>query len=293
MGVGFRMPRGRSAARAAVSVIVALVVGSSAAQAETLLRRGAYLVRGVVACGNCHTTKDANFRPIAGMEMAGGFEIELPFGKAVAPNITPDRETGIGRWTDAQIIAAIREGKRPDGSTIGPPMPIGMYRNMSDRDVRAIVAYLRSVKPVHHVVAKSAFKIPLPPSYGPPVTHVAEVPRKDKVAYGHYLASALGHCIECHTPRLENGMLDMTRVGAGGQELPGPGGVLLSANLTPDPAKGLGKWSDKQIKTAITKGVRPDGGKLAPLMAFAWYAHIRQSDLDAIVAYLRSLKPVP
>lgn len=287
--IGFEV--GRVIVRAGAFVVVLFFAAS--VRAETLLERGAYLMRGIVACGNCHTPKGPGGVPSANMEMAGGFEVKLPHvGTAIAPNITPDKETGIGRWTDQQIITAIREGKRPDGTTIGPPMPIGMYRNMSDRDVRAIIAYLRSLTPVKHVVAKSTYQIPLPPAYGPPVKHVAEVSRKDNVAYGRYLAGALGHCIECHTPRLKNGRLDMSKVGGGGQEFPGPNGVAVSRNLTPDPEFGIGRWSDQDIKNAITKGIRPDGSKLGPPMAFAWYANIRQNDLDAIIAYLRSLKPV-
>jgi mono/diheme cytochrome c family protein len=289
--------RGGCAALLALGLAaLALAALARPARAETPLERGAYLVRGLVACGNCHTPKDAAGKPLPGMELAGGLVIELPVFKAVTPNITPDAETGIGKWTDDQIVAAIREGRRPDGSIIGPPMPIEMYRGMADRDVRAIVAYLRRVKPVRHAVGKSVFKIPLPPSYGPPLDHVAAPSRKDKRAYGAYLATALGHCMECHTPRLEDGRLDMTRIGAGGQVLPtfgAGGGMVASANLTPDREHGLGAWSDAAIRTAITTGVRPDGSKLATLMAFDWYAHIKRADLDALVAYLRSLKAQP
>src|SRR5262249_46206690 len=147
----------------------------------------------------------------------GGLVIEAPVFRAVVPNITPDDDTGIGKWTDEQIIDSIRNGKRPDGTVIGPPMPIGFYRNMSDADARAIVAYLRSVKPIHHKVEKSTYKIPLPGSYGPIVAHVADTPISDKLAYGKYLAN-IGHCMECHTP-LVQGQLDMTRIGAGGREI--------------------------------------------------------------------------
>lgn len=279
----------------AMAVCLAAVLAAGAAQAETPLDRGTYLVRGVAGCGNCHTPKDAEGKPIKGKELAGGLTFDLPIGRIVARNITPDKETGIGAWTDAQIIAAIREGKRPDGTIIGPPMAIEFYSHISDTDVQAIVAYLRSVKPVRNKLAKSAYKIPLPASYGPPVTHVPDVPRTDKVAYGAYLAGPVGHCMECHTPFDKPGHLDMSRLGAGGRELPAfntPDGVVISRNVTPDKDTGLGAWSDKEIKTAITKGVRRDGTPLVPTMAFAWYAHIRNDDLDAIVAYLRSLKPV-
>ena len=199
----------------------ALVFVSPGARAETPLERGTYLVRGIAGCGNCHTPKDGAGKARTDMELGGGREFDLPIGKPVAPNITPDMETGIGAWTDAQIIAAIREGKRPDGTIIGPPMPIALYRDLSDRDVEAIVAYLRTVKPANHKVGKSAYKIPLPAAYGPPVTKVAEVSRDDKLAYGAYLAGPVGHCIECHTPFKPPGVLDMSKVGAGGARIGG------------------------------------------------------------------------
>jgi mono/diheme cytochrome c family protein len=279
------------AQRWALSACVAALAAAPAARAETPLERGTYLMRGIVACGNCHTPKTADAKPIAEQELAGGFVIEVPVFRAVAPNITPDKETGIGNWTDDQIVDAIRNGKRPDGTIIGPPMPIAFYREMSDTDVRAIVAYLRSVKPIRNKVEKSTYKIPLPPAYGPPVTQVPDVPRTDKIAYGHYLAGALGHCLDCHTPQLPNGQNDMARVGAGGQELPAfIGGTIVSANLTPANEQGIAHWTDAQVKAAIQTGMRPDR-PLVLLMAFDWYKNINDADMDALVAYLRTLKP--
>src|SRR5207237_7083576 len=141
--------------------------------------------------GNCHTPQGPN-GPVPGKELSGGTKFEEAPFTAYASNITPDRDTGIGAWTDTQIIAAIREGKRPDGSLIGPPMPIELYRGMADRDVKAIVAFLRKVKPVRNAVPKSVYRITLPPSYGPPVGAVPEVPRTNKLVYGAYLAGPLG-----------------------------------------------------------------------------------------------------
>ena len=278
--------------RARIALLFALALGAAvSARAETPLERGTYLMRGIVACGNCHTPKNADAKPIAEQELAGGFVIELPIFRAVASNITPDKETGIGNWTDDQIIDAIRNGKRPDGTIIGPPMPIPFYRDMSDTDVRAIVAYLRSVRPIRNKVDKSTYNIPLPPAYGPPVTHVPDVPSSDRIAYGHYLAGPLGHCLDCHTPRLPAGTNDMTRVGAGGEELPAfIGGTVISANLTPANEQGIAHWTDAQVKAAIQLGIRPDR-PLVLLMAFDWYKNISDADMDALVAYLRTLKP--
>jgi mono/diheme cytochrome c family protein len=259
------------------------------AWSETLLERGTYLVNSIAACGNCHTSQAG---PMAGVEQAGGFLIEAPPFKVFAPNITPDVDTGVGNWTEAQLITAIREGIRPDGSVIGPPMPIALYRSLSDRDVKAIVTYLRTVKPVKHAVPRSEYRISLPPNYGPPVGAVPEVSPDDPVAYGAYLAGPVGHCMECHTPQV-NGRPDFAnQLGAGRFPFSGPWGVSVSRNITPDPESGLGKWTDTQIKTAITQGVRPDGSRLLPPMGFSYYARMTEADLNAIVAYLRSLKPI-
>ncbi len=278
-----------------VSLIVApcaLSLAALSAAAETPLERGTYLMRSIVACGNCHTPQGPD-GPLPGMELAGGMEIALPGFSAHAANITPDPETGIGNWTDEQIIAAIREGRRPDGTTIGPPMPFGQYRSMSDADARAVVAYLRSVAPVRNRVQRSQYPFPLPAAYGPPVASVPEPDRADKIAYGAYLAGPAGHCVECHTPMVDGEFDFAHRLGAGGLEIPGPWGLSVSANITPDPEGGIGAWSDDEIENAIRHGVRPDGNRLAPPMAFAYYANMTEADLDAIVAYLRSLKPLP
>ncbi|HJZ96927.1 MAG TPA: c-type cytochrome [Candidatus Solibacter sp.] len=266
-----------------------LVTGISSPRAETPLERGTYLMHGIVACGNCHTPKGPQ-GDVPGMELAGGVTFQEDAFTAVAPNITPDPETGIGKWTDAQIIAAIREGKRPDGTIIGPPMPIALYRGISDEDANAIVVYLRSVKPIANKTAKSEYKVPLPPSYGSPVTSVAPVARTGKVNYGRYLAVPLGHCMECHSTPGANGAPDLVNhPGGGGMQFRGPWGISHAPNITP---AALGKYSDDDIKNAITKGVRPDGSRLMPPMAYGYYRNIAPADLDAIVAYLRTLKPL-
>ena len=276
---------------AAVMVGAATVASTAVAYAvETQLERGAYLMNGIVACGNCHTPKDQDGRALPDQELAGGLVFDRPVFRAVVPNITPDNYTGIGKWTDEQLVDAIRNGRRPDGTVIGPPMPIEFYRSMSDTDVLAIVAYMRAVKPVSNKVEKSTFKIPLPASYGPTVGHVVDVPSGDKVVYGKYLAD-IGHCMECHTPMVK-GQLDKTKLGAGGRQFETfPAGEVTSANLTPANPDGIAKWTDAHVKDAIAGAIRPDGRQLVRLMAFDWYKNVRPGDLDAIVAYLRTLKP--
>ena len=212
----------------------------------------------------------------------------------VGPNITPDRDTGIGAWTDAQIITALREGHRPDGTIIGPPMPIPVYQELSDGDAAAVAAYLRSLPPVRHAVARTQYKIPLPPSYGRPVTHVGEPRRGDKIAYGRYLAT-FGHCVLCHTAPGGGKPFDMTRAFAGGRQLPDfahAGAVIASRNITSDPQDGIGKWTDDQIRRATVEGVRPDGTKLVRTMPFDWYVNVTAADMEAIVAFLRTVPPI-
>jgi cytochrome c553 len=270
-----------------VATLLALAASTAMAwqaAAETPLERGTYLVRSIAGCGNCHTMPG----PVPGPELAGGPAITDPHFTARPGNLTPDPETGIGRWTDAQIFTAIREGKRPDGSTIGPPMPIARYRGISDDDVQAIVAYLRQVAPVKNAVAKSVYDFPLPPAYGPPVSHVAAVPDKDPLVYGAYLAGPLGHCIECHSAPGPRGPDVVGGLGEGGMRFNGPWGVSIAANITPT---NLGRYSDAELKTIITKGERPDGSHLLPPMGVAYYANLNDKDLSAIIAYLRSLPP--
>jgi mono/diheme cytochrome c family protein len=272
-----------------------LIACSGAPEQEALLARGAYLVNGIVACGNCHTPRNADTTTNVDMRLAGGFLIEEPGFRAYAPNITQDHETGIGAWSDEEIMRAIREGVRRDGTIIGPPMPIPSYREMSDSDVRAIVAYLRTVTPVRNSVPRSVFNIPLPESWGPPLGSVPGVSRDDSLAYGTYLGNALGHCMECHTPMVE-GTFDFSRTGAGGMVFEKPLGLdlaAMAANITPHPEQGIGGWTDDEIKRAITQGISRDGRKLAPIMAFDYYQHISDEDLDALIVYLRSIPPQP
>lgn len=263
-------------------------VRAPAHASDPVLERGRYLVRGVAACGNCHTPQTPD-GPDQSRELAGGPPLVEPgVFKVFAPNITPDPETGIGAWSDEEIVRAVREGKRPDGRTLGPPMPYRLYRSISDEDMRAIVAHLRSVPAVRQETPPPEYGFPLPPSYGPPAVPVAAVTRDDPVAYGAYLAGPVGHCIECHSTPVQ-GVPDIENsLGAGGMTFVGPWGESVSANITPT---GLGDWSDAEIVTAVTTGVRPDGRRLLPPMGYGYYATITQADLTAIVAYLRTLPP--
>jgi mono/diheme cytochrome c family protein len=283
--------------RLAITFLVACLFSacSPAVDQEELVARGDYLVNSIVACGNFHTPRGAETKSISEMHLAGAFQVDRAEFTAYAPNITPDRENGIGAWSDEEIMRAIREGVRRDGTIIGPPMPIRSYSEMSDTDVRAIVAYLRTVAPVTNSVPRSVYHIPLPESYGPPVGIVPDVPRDDSVAYGAYLAKALGHCMECHTP-LVKGAPDFSRTGAGGNVFVKPHGLQLAAmaaNITSHPEQGIGAWTDDEMRRAITQATSRDGRQLQPVMPFYLYEKISDEDLDALIVYLRSIPPRP
>ena len=260
-------------------LFLAATIASAQGQDE-IVARGAYLAEGI---------------PNTGMKYAGAFVIEEPGLNAYASNITMDVETGIGSWSDEEIIRGIRDGIRPDGTLIGPPMPSPFFRDMSDSDARAVVAYMRTLEPISNVVPASEYTIPLPPAYGPPVGEVADVSRDDPLTYGTYLAVTMGHCIECHTPMVE-GMHDFTRTNEGGRPFPnlfGLGATVVSRNITPHTELGVGEWTDAELKRAITQGISRDGREHLPGMGYPYYATMTDEDLDAIIVYLRSVPPSP
>jgi mono/diheme cytochrome c family protein len=271
----------------------AVLAQSAPAADAALLERGRYLVEVAAACGVCHTTRGPDGAPRAGMEQAGGRVFAERGFRAVAPNITPDPETGIGRWTDAQIADAIRNGRRPDGSLIGPPMPAESYRDIADRDLAAMVAYLRTIPPVRHAMTeRSTYSFPLTP-HGPPVASVPDPPETDPVARGAYLAVNLAHCMDCHSAQLSEGRRDPARPGATGLVLEGPWGVVVARNISAHPDLGIGRWTDAQVLDAITRGVSADGRRLAPPMggrAPIW-ARLTERDRRDLLAYIRSLPP--
>ena len=279
---------------AAATAAACLAAGS--ANAQTPVERGKYLVESIMGCGNCHTPVGPN-GPILDKALSGG----PPIGEgnaftAIPSNITPDPETGIGTWTDAEIKTAIRQGKRPPnahkgGALIGPPMPFGQYRGIADADIDAVVAYLRTVPAVKNAVAKSTYNIPLPPAWGLPIDKpITAPPASGTVAYGAYLAGPLGHCVECHTPMgPDHRQQYATLLGAGGMQFNGPWGLSVAKNITSDPEQGLGKWTDAEIERAIRSGVGKDGHALKPPMGYAYYSKISADDMAALIAWLRSL----
>ena len=262
---------------------------SGASLAQTPVERGSYLVNSILTCANCHSPRKADGSIDQTRQFSGGPQTwDEPSFKVKGANITPDPETGIGKWSADDIKRALRLGVRPDGTQIAPIMPTGFYKIFTDADVDAVVAYLRSVPAVHNAVTPPIYKAPMH-SFTPPLAARAmrETALKDPLKRGFYLVT-LGHCMECHTPK-SNGHFDAKRLGTGGQNFAGPWGVSVSRNITSHRVAGLGAWSDAEIKRAITHGVRNDGTPLKPPMGFEMYANLSDPDLDAIVAYLRTV----
>jgi mono/diheme cytochrome c family protein len=269
--------------------LAALLASGVAVSAQTPVERGSYLVNSILTCGNCHTPRGPGGVFDMAKQLSGGPQtFDEPTFTVKGANITPDAETGIGKWSAADIKRAMLEGKRPDGTQLAPIMPYGFYKVFTAADLDAVAAYLRSIPAVSNKVAAPVYKAELhagsPPGADKPTS---ETDLRDPVKRGFYLAT-IGHCMECHTPRV-NGRHDFQNLGKGGQEFKGPWGVSVSRNISSHNDKGIGGWSDAEIKRAITQGVRKDGSPLKPPMGFPLYAKMTDEDLSAVVAYLRTV----
>ena len=273
-------------------LVLALLLAASGALAQGDAKRGEYLAK-AGGCIGCHTEDKEGAVPFA-----GGRALKTPFGTFYGPNITPDKKAGIGSWTEADFVRAIRHGERPDGSNYFPAFPYPSFTKIVDSDLADLWAYLRA----------------LPPSAQPSKEHdlwfffgwrwlvtfwkwffftpgpFVNIPGLSEAANrGAYLVQALGHCGECHTPRNFLGGPKSSRFLAGGK---GPDGKYVP-NLTPTELK---KQSDKELKEVLTTGLTPDGDVLAESMGEVvtnTISKLTPADLDALIAYLRTLPPLP
>jgi mono/diheme cytochrome c family protein len=270
-------------------VAAAMLTGS--AMAQSAVERGGYLVNTIMTCANCHSPKGPP-PAVAGKDYSGGLRFDEPPFDVTAPNITPDKDTGIGNWTDAQIKTLLLTGKNPHGIQEAEVMPTAFYPILTPGDLDGIVAYLRSLTPVKNKVADPVYKIALPHHVFPGAEKpYSQADLNDKLKRGFYLVT-IGHCMECHTPFVPPGGPDFANsLGKGGREFPGPWGVSKSRNITAHKTAGIGDWTDAEIKTAITQGKRKDGTPLKGPMGYQYYAKMTDADLDAVIAYLRTLPP--
>ena len=260
------------------------------------LARGEYLVRGVLGCLDCHSEHNwsAPGGPlVAGREGAGiVFPAEGLPGRIIASNITSDRETGVGGWTDDELGRAIREGIAKDGRALFPLMPYPNFRRLSDEDLASVIVFIRSLPAVRNQLPRSEVAFPvkyLIRTVPQPLTEPVTAPDlTTPERRGEYLTT-LASCGECHTP-LVRGMPDQTRAFAGGQIFKGPWGTATSANITPHKT-GIAYYNERLFLEAMRTG-NVMGRPLNSIMPWDGYRRMNDDDLKAIFAYLRTLKPV-
>jgi len=273
------------------------------------IARGAYIFTSIADCDGCHSQRDFSLvgAPVVASGRGRGmvlsdWNIGLP-GVVVAPNLTPDIETGIGGWTDGEKIRAIRDGVDREGTALFPMMPYQGFRNMSDEDVESVVAFLDSLPPAKNPLPKT--KLDLVPalmikSVPRPAGRVPQPDRGSRKQYGQYLV-ALGGCQDCHTPSDAHGQPVPGREFAGGQRFETTLGTVVSANITPDLETGIGKWSEQffekkfyDYKSYVDNGCpKSPGPEAFTLMPWLGFSQKTPDDLGAIYTYLRSLPPVP
>ena len=296
---------------------------SSVAPLSQILR-GREIVT-TAGCGDCHnrgTTDPNDPKWLAGFAGGTSGKFSIAGNNIFARNLTPDPTTGLGSWTDQQIFDALRLGKNKEGKYLAPPMPWPEYQNMTDEDIRAVVAYLRSIKAVSNAVPKNdngsggtvdtSIFYPVPPPTVPayPGANEIEVTNKngdglptdaatrEQVLRGRYLVTAASDCNACHSiaGNNPNDGLYMAGFAANpantGRFQIGPV-TVFARNLTPDTATGLGQFSNNQVFQALRNGIDPrDGSTLKPPMPWTATHNYTDSDTWAIIAYLRSLRPV-
>jgi len=262
------------------------------------LKRGQYIATALSGCLYCHTPHDWKTlgEPMtAGMEGAGGVMpySDLP-GRVVAPNITPDKETGAGTWTDDELARAIREGIGRDGRALFPLMPYVQYRRMSDEDVASVIVYLRSLPAVRQSLPQTEIIFPVkylirsvPQPLTTPVTY-DDLEPKDQVRRGERLVHLAG-CFDCHTPAKQGQPIAGLDWG-GGFGFPGPWGFVASANITPDPS-GI-PFYDEALFLEVMRTGSVKARKLSSIMPVMVYRNLNDDDLKAMFAFLRTVKPV-
>jgi hypothetical protein len=276
-----------------IAVMILLMLPRASAAAETLLERGDYLVNAVMGCDGCHTPRTpAGF--VLEKRFAGGTVLfDLPAYTVRGSNITPDRETGIGEWSADDLKRALIDGVRPNGVPLAPSMPFAFYKILTPRDLDAVTAYVRSVAPIRNEIQTPNYKAEMHTDLVPGAGHSIgnEVPT-DPVTRGMYLAT-LAHCMECYARRPDNRQDYQGWWGKGGAEMKGPWGQVIVRNISSHKEKGVGAWTDDEIKRALTHGVGRDGRAFKlPMARQAYYSKLTAADLDALVAWVRTIPPI-
>lgn len=299
----------------ALAAFVPLVTAQTATPAPTAqvsesVAHGSYLAL-VGGCIFCHTPaldkyknptlddlKILAFSELGALDttnraFSGGRDFPLgPLGTIYSRNLTSDKETGLGKWTDDEIKTALRTGKTPSGHILFPLMPYPTFTHMAESDMDDLIAYLRSLAPISNKVEyQDALQGPAPL----PLSDVPKTPPdpKDTEARGKYLISSILVCSDCHTPTdATTGAPNFDMYLAGGQPFDGPWGTVYGGNITPDKDTGIGSWTDAELRTFLTTGVYPNGRR-AVVMPWQITQALTSDDLDAVIYFLRNdLKPI-
>jgi mono/diheme cytochrome c family protein len=273
---------------------LSLAAAPALAQAVSA-ERGEYIFH-ASGCETCHTDTAGKGQPLA-----GGRALKTPFGTFRTPNITPDPTHGIGKWSEADFIRAMREGLSPAGAPYYPAFPYTAYTKMTDADIKDLRAYMMTLPASSKPNQPHELSFPFNIRWGVMAWKwlnftpgpLPAVGGKDEVwARGRYLTEALGHCAECHTPRDRLGGLVKDKWMAGSAD----GAEGESApNITPDAATGIGEWSAEDIAFALQLGMKPDGDSLGGLMAEVvenGTGKLTDADRAAMAAYLKSLPAI-
>lgn len=261
------------------------------------IARGEYLARHVVGCVLCHSPID-EAKPgdeiVEAQLLAGRRFPEIPDFPAtiVGPNLTPDRDTGIGAWSDGELMRAIREGVDRHGTSLFPMMPYQRFRRLTDDDTLAIIAYLRSVPAIKNPLPRTTISFPIsmlvrlapePLEAAPPAWPADELER------GKVLLEVMS-CADCHTP-MDKGELVASKMYSGGTKFSGPMGTVYASNISPDQATGIGAYSDDDLMRVFREGKGKDGRSLW-VMPWRAYQGTKDEDLRALIAALRVQKPI-
>jgi mono/diheme cytochrome c family protein len=277
------------AAALAAALLAARTASAVDSQSFSIVERGKYLAI-AADCSACHT------KP-GGKPYAGGVVLQTPFGILVGPNITPDREAGIGAWTDDEFVAALHEGRGRGGIRLYPAMPYPSYTKMTREDALAIRAYLKTVEPAHDKIEPNRLPFPFSIRFVMAVWNAlnftsgrlqSDPSKSTEWNRGRYLVDALGHCGSCHTPKTLLGADDNTAY-LRGATLQG----WHAPNITADEHEGIGRWSADDIATYLKTGVNADavatGGMTEEIVHSS--SQMKDGDLKAIAVYLKSLVP--
>jgi mono/diheme cytochrome c family protein len=274
-------------------VVGVWIAAAGGAYAETALERGSYLVNSVMACDGCHTPRQAGAFAMDRRFSGGSQTWDTPAYTVKGANITPDRDTGIGAWSQADLKRALTEGVRPNGVPIAPQMPFVFYKVLTPRDLDAVATYVLSVSAVANAVPAPSYKAEMKYTLVPGAEKpMADAELGDPVKRGFYL-STIAHCMECHSRR-PDGVQDFVGwFGRGGFEFRDTWGSAVARNITSHQTAGIGAWSDAEIKRVLVEGIGRDGRTLKPPMARHFYfKHMTDGDIGAIIAWVRTLPPL-